>query len=129
MIYHGELVRLGFGTQSISNLADEKNSTLTISKEYIEGSGSVARGSKHHNVIRSWSLQAQCLFDDADFSNFINNFFLNETLSARLRFRAGIRFKTYTGNIIITQLSFAGQGKGLVRLNITAVGNGALTAS
>lgn len=124
MIYKGRVISLSIGSVPIK-VAKERNSTLTISSSILSGSGS-ARCSKHYSQQKSWSIQTQLLITTGVFQTFFSSMASGTTLAIRFSSASGL---CVDGSAYISSMSFAGQGKGLVLLNITLQGDGEPTLS
>ena len=123
MKYNGRLLYIAIGSTPVK-IVGEKNSTFTLSMNAVAGAGS-ARSSKHHAANKSWSIQTQVLLSYSDFATLFNS--MRNGTTPYIRFQTPMsnsRYRYFKGECVITRLSFAGQGKGLVSLNISAIGAG-----
>lgn len=124
----GQLINIGTGS-TISNLPNEKSCTLTIDKEFVQGSGE-ERGQKNTQKNKGWSIRAQMLLDstssDISYLSTLITSMRNST-TVMLHFRSPSADNKYLhiyGPCIITRLSLAGQGRSIVSVSLSATGSG-----
>lgn len=124
----GSLIVVGTGN-TLSRFHNERNCTLTIDTEFVR-SASAARGTANQQKIKGWSIEAQLLVNSnsthlAELTSLISS--MSYGSQPVIHFRApytGGKYFHLKGQAIVTRLSLSGQGRGLVSVNFTAVGNG-----
>lgn len=114
------------GTATPVALHAEKSATLTITASVISGAGE-GLGKSHKCTTRGWNIKGQFLMNRASFTDFIK--FATTQKSATWQFFSdyfgdGLETSCFQGFGYLTSLSFAGQGRGLVAINIQVTGSG-----
>lgn len=128
MKINGKLLKVGMTNTS---LYKQKSCTLTVNSDSIN---IAMDGFLNHSqaTVKSWSLQAQFLYDATTFLQLYNRLISYSDNCAPITFSfptgsTGSTTKTITGNAFITRLNLQAQGKGIPIVNLTLTGQGALS--
>ena len=110
-----------------------KNTTvsLTIDQEFIQHylhvDSNSPRTTTHTAKRRSWSIDCTVFMDADNYPSLFATFRTRLPLSVRFDIPYGIRTLQLTGDIYISSLTFHAQGHGLLKVQFSALGNGAPT--
>ena len=126
MKLNGRNITIKAGTSTPLKLFSEKSATLTISQGTVQAAGQ-NRGDKNHNTRRGWKLTGQFLLRLDHFISLYSA--IASTTPMTFEFvtafnNSETRVTTFSGKGFVTRLAFAGQGRGLVTLNISVTGTG-----
>lgn len=117
----GNTYQLKVGQTTLTNLSNEQQSQMTFTQDFVQGAGK-ARGTSNRKTIHGWNIECQLLFTYADFVRLFN--YMKQGQKPTLSFADKDGRFSCRGSVVITSLSFAGQGRGLVHLNLSAIGDG-----
>lgn len=125
MKYLGNLIKLSSSAMTITG---ETSCTITVNTASVASASTAARQNNLTPTRKSWSVEAQCLMSIASFVNIFNKFRSAIPVPISATVPDGTTpVKKLSGNIYLTRLSFAAQGRGLITLNFSGVGDGALS--